>query len=104
MADLAPASGGRVLDRECGSDRWNGDLRNLVTWTWREESDVAALAIVTVDGQARIWMNVRHANHQTARLIWMWGRHAAAFRPPDILYADELARLATGEDAQAQEA
>lgn len=83
---------------------WQGDLRRLTMKSWREESDVAAVVMVR-HGDAAGWMNLKHVHLEEERLVWLWIRHAAAFRPPaDILYADDLARIVAGEDQQQTEA
>lgn len=89
-----------------GSDEggWDGDLKHLSMRAWRDESDLAAMVLVR-GGEAAGWVNLKHVRPEQARLVWMWVRHAARFRPPaDILYAEDLARLPAGGDQQAQEA
>lgn len=100
---FAPTSGGLVLDGEC-TDTWNGDLRRLSTRTWREDGGVVGLVVVH-RGDVDAWMNVAYCNHETARLIWLWLRHAAQHRPPfDVMYPEDLTRMAMGGDQRSQEA
>lgn len=91
-----------LIDR-AGADTWDGDLHHVSTKTWLEsESDVVAIMTVR-DGEVWGFTNLRFVNPSNARLVWLWIRHAAAFRPPmDVLYADDLARL--DSEFQAEEA
>lgn len=84
------------------AQRWTGDLQHLSMRTWWEDSDIAALVVVQ-DGEVSGWTNLRHVHLEHTRIVWLWIRHAALFRPPvDVLYAVDLAILAW-DDRRAQE-
>ena len=74
---------------------WTGNLRHLVTYAWNDETTtIACVATCTEDGCAALWVNMAHLRDCDLRLVWYWGRHAAAYRAPlDVLYADQLADL-----------
>lgn len=104
-------TGDIVLDQDERSDsgmvaaRWNGDLHDFSMRAWAEDGDLAAMVLVTPNGHARGWLNLRHVHPPQRAWVWMRLRNTAARRGSDVLLAEDLMAMPSpGGDQQAQEA
>lgn len=80
---------------------WSGDLRDVAIRAWSEDHEIAALYAVQ-DGEAYIWINLKHANEPALSWqAWLWCRYGAAYCPPfDVLPASVLAAFREPDSAQ----
>jgi len=82
------------VERMAAARYWDGDLMHFTTRASCRPGRLAAM-VVAEDGHARAWMNLDHCRQRDRTLIWLRLQAAALRHACALLWAEDLAALAT---------